>query len=572
MPAKAPAIVAEPALTADALAGMGLDGLLARQTDLLRRRQKVLETRAHLAYQLSRPVWADKVLAGGPGAYAAFVRWAWHILEPGTLLRWNWHMDVVCDAIQRQIEGDPAYRRLLLILPPGTGKSIMLAGCRDPYVWLTQPHLRTIYVSADDGLAMRDSRRARNIIQSPDYQSLLRRACEQHELPVWEFAEDQNEKANFENTLRGFRQCLGMDSKVTGKRGDHLVVDDPLDAKQALRGTAAAIELRMKEVNETIGAVLKSRVNDQDRATITMMMQRLYPSDPAGMAIAAGGWKVIVLPMEYDPDLSKACGGPCAEDPRRVKGEILHPGKFSEKAVAELKEPPPNGLGLVQFQGQYNAAPSTKAAELYDPAWFTIVYHVAPHLFRRELREVIVVCDASFKKTGTSNVCIETWGRKDGRYYLLGETCRKMGYRETREELRRASASWHPSAIVIEDKANGPALIDDLKEELDVPVVPFDPGTASKAEREELYSVPAYSALSVFLPDAVHAPWIGDYVAEHLSGGGMNDRRDTTSMALAYFRRSHRDQGSSIADLLHATTDADDGLVVGQDGGGDDPW
>lgn len=538
---------------------MGLDGLLARQAELLRRRQKVLETRAHLAYQLSRPVWADKVLAGGPGAYAAFVRWAWHILEPGTLLRWNWHMDVVCDAIQRQIEGDPAYRRLLLILPPGTGKSIMLAGCRDPYVWLTEPHRRTIYVSADDSLALRDSRRARNIIKSTDYQALLRQACERHELGEWELANDQNEKANFENTQRGFRQCLGMDSSVIGKRGDDLVIDDPLDAKKALRGTATAIEGRMKEANETIGGVLKSRVNDQETATITMMMQRLYPSDPAGMAIAAGGWKVIVLPMEYDPDLPKACGGPCAEDPRRVKGEILHPGKFSEKAVAELKEPPPNGLGLVQFQGQYNAAPSTKAAELYDPAWFTVVYHVAPHLFRRELKEVIVVCDATFKKTGTSNVCIEAWGRKDGRFYLLHEVCRKMGYRETREELRRLTATWEPVAVVVEDKANGSALVDDLKEELDVPLVPFNPGTASKFEREELYSVPAYAALSVYLPNALHAPWIGDYVAEHLSGGGMNDRRDTTSMALAYFRRSHRDQGSSILSDTSDQGQDDDG-------------
>ena len=517
--------------------------------ELHRRKLELLEKRARLQYLQARPVWARKVLEGGPGAYAAFVRWAWHILEPGTLLRWNWHMDVVCDAIQRQIEGDPAYRRLLLVLPPGTGKSIMLAGCRDPYLWLTQPHRRTIYVSADDGLAMRDSRRARNIIQSPDYQELMRQAAKKHGLEPWELANDQNQKANFENSQRGFRQCLGMDSRVIGKRGDDLVIDDAIDAKEALRGAEDAIERRMEEANSTIGSVLKSRVNDQDKATITLMGQRLYPTDPIGMAIAAGGWKVISLPMEYDPQLGPEHGGPCPEDPRNERGAILHPGKFSPNAIAELKQAPPNGLGAVQFEGQYNGKPSRKSSQLYDAAWFLHVYHIATAQMRRQIQRVAIVCDATFKKEGTSNVAIEVWGKQQGRYYLLHEVCRKMGYRETREELKRLCASWRPSEVVIEDKANGPALVDDLTELLDVPVVAFNPGTKSKTEREELYSVPAFAAGNVWLPSPEHAPWIGDYVAEHLSGGGMNDRRDTTSMAIAWLGRGKKG-GSSLMGLF----------------------
>lgn len=535
---------------------------------LLRRHRELVEQRGRLQYQAARPHWARKVLEGGPGAYAAFVRWAWHILEPGTLLRWNWHMDVVCDAIQRQIEGDPTYRRLLLVLPPGTGKSIMLAGCRDPYLWLTQPHRRTIYVSADDELARRDSRRARNIIQSLEYQALMRTVAEKHGLEPWELADDQNEKANFENSVRGFRQCLGMTSSVIGKRGDDLVIDDAIDAKEALRGAEETIRARMAEASETIGSVLKSRVNDQDRATITMMGQRLHPSDPIGLAIAAGGWKVIVLPMEYDPQLGAEHGGPCAEDQRTVAGAILHPGKFSDRAIAELKEPPPNGLGLVQFEGQYNAKPSQKSSKLYDPAWFANTYHQAPAVMRREMDRVALVCDASFKKTGTSNVALEVWGKRQGRLYLLHEVCRKMGYRETRAEIRRLVGAWTVDEVVVEDKANGSALVDDLgnshedehEPPLGVPVVPFNPGTTSKVEREELYSVPAFAAGNVLLPEPQHAPWVGDYVAEHL-GGTMNDRRDTTSMAIAWLRRGERARESSVLDLfVHSHND---GIIVG---------
>jgi predicted phage terminase large subunit-like protein len=535
---------------------------------LLRRHREVVEQRGRLQYQAARPHWARKVLEGGPGSYAAFVRWAWHILEPGTLLRWNWHMDVVCDAIQRQIEGDPTYRRLLLVLPPGTGKSITLAGCRDPYMWLAQPYRRTIYLSANDGNATRDSRRARNIIQSPEYQELMRAAAEKHGMEPWKLAHDQNETTNFENSQRGFRQCLGMGSDVTGKRGDDLVIDDPMDAKEALLGTPETIERRMKEASDIIGSVLTSRVNDQETASITIMMQRLYPSDPAGMAIAAGGWKVIVLPMEYDPDLPDACGGPCVEDRRRVRGESLHPGKFPEHVIARLKQPPINGLGLVQFEGQYNAKPSQKSSKLYDAAWFANTYHQAPAVMRREMDRVALVCDASFKKTGTSNVALEVWGKRQGRLYLLHEVCRKMGYRETRAEIRRLVGAWSVDEVVVEDKANGSALVDDLgnshedehEPPLGVPVVPFNPGTTSKVEREELYSVPAFAAGNVLLPEPQHAPWVGDYVAEHL-GGTMNDRRDTTSMAIAWLRRGERARESSVLDLFAHSHN--DGLIVG---------
>lgn len=536
---------------------------------LLVQRRRLLEKRGRLQYQLARPHWAEKVLEGGPGAYAAFVRWAWHLLEPGTLLRWSPHMDVVCDAIQRQLEGDPSYRRLLLVLPPGTGKSIMLAGCRDPYLWLTEPHRRTIYVSADDDLARRDSRRARNIIMSPEYQELMRKSARKLGVEPWTLADDQNEKANFENSQRGFRQCLGMDSNVTGKRGDDLVIDDALDAKKALRGDEDAIEKRMEEVNVTIGSVLKSRVNDQDAATITMMGQRLYPTDPIGMAIAGGGWKVIVLPMEYDPHLGPEHGGPCPEDWRTQPGEILHPGKFSPRAIAELKEAPPNGLGAVQFEGQYNAKPSRKSSKLYEEAWFANTYHQAPLSMRREMDRVALVGDLTFEKTGTSNVALQVWGKRQGRLYLLHEVCRKMGYRETRSEVRRLVAAWNPDELVVENKANGPALLDDLgganEDEglppLGIPVVPFSPGTKSKTEREEINSVPAFAAGNVLLPDAVHAPWIGDYVKEHLSGGGMNDRRDTTSMAIAWLRRGEMARKPSLLDFVSESSDGP-GIIV----------
>ena len=513
--------------------------LLDRKLTLLRQRRELAEAKARVLYERSRPLLARKALDGD---YAAFVQWAWQILEPGTLLRWGPHLDVLCTALQRQMEGDPHYRKLLIVLPPGTGKSIVLAACRDPFQWLFKPHKRTLYISADKDLASRDSRRARDILQSEEYQELLRQAHAMHGTPAWGFKADQNEKKNFENTENGFRWCLGMGDKVTGKRGDDMVIDDPLDAKEALRGTQERIARKMKESNETLGQVLKSRVNDQRKATFTLLMQRLDPDDPAGKAIASGDWKCIVLPMEYDPDLPAECGGPCAEDWRTEPGEVLFPALFPQSVRDELKSPPPNGLGEAQYQGQYNAKPSRKESGKYDPEWFTQVYDLDPRAMAKQLDEVAICCDATFKKTGTSYVCIEVWGRKTGphRYYLLHEVRAKMGYAETREALKRLAEAWPATVMVIEDKANGSALIDELSNDLPIPVVPWNPHM-SKEEREEVYARPALMARSVWLPSARYAKWIQDYIDEFVDMTSANDRRDTTSQMFAYWTQQPRE-------------------------------
>lgn len=529
--------------------------LLDRKLTLLRKRREIAEAKAQALYERERPLLAQKAIEGD---YAAFVKWAWKILEPGTLLRWGPHLDVLCTALQRQMEGDPRYRKLLIVLPPGTGKSIVLAACRDPFQWLFRPHKRTLYVSADGDLASRDSRRARDILQSEDYQALLQMAHQRHGTPAWEFKADQNEKRNFENTENGFRWCLGMGDKVTGKRGDDLVVDDPLDAKDALKGTPERIARKMKEANSTLGQVLKSRVNDQRKATFTLLMQRLDPDDPAGKYIASGDWKCIVLPMEYDPELPPECGGPCPEDWRTEPGEVLFPALFPKAVLDELKSPPPNGLGAAQFNGQYNGKPSRKESGKYDPEWFNQVFDLDPQEMAKQLDEVAISCDATFKKTGSSYVCIQVWGRKTGphRYYLLHEVRAKMGYAETREGLKRLVEGWPATVVVIEDKANGPALISELNEAMAIPVVAWNP-QGTKEEREEVYARPAFMAGSVWLPDASYCPWIGDYVDEFVDMTAANDRRDTTSQIIAYWTQAPRQAEGGFLTWFERSKEAD---------------
>jgi len=55
-------------------------------------------------------------------SYADFVKYFWPIIEPGTKLVWNWHLDSVCQHLQEVTEGK--LRQLVIEIPPGTAKAL----------------------------------------------------------------------------------------------------------------------------------------------------------------------------------------------------------------------------------------------------------------------------------------------------------------------------------------------------------------------------------------------------------------------------------------------------------------
>jgi hypothetical protein len=205
-----------------------------------------------------------------PGAFEAFVKLVWSIVEPASL-EWAPYMGVVCHALHRQMLGDPAYRKLLLMLPPGYAKSLLTSVLAPAYEWIFAPHRRKLFFTANDDLSARDSRKTRNLITSDVYRALLAEICRRDgRREPWTLAYDQNEKRNFENSDRGFRQCLTLKTGVTGKRGDDLVVDDPVDAKAMIFGGPEAINHRCMEAGQIIDQALETRVNDRRTARRTI--------------------------------------------------------------------------------------------------------------------------------------------------------------------------------------------------------------------------------------------------------------------------------------------------------------
>ncbi len=478
---------------------------------------------------------------------AHFLRQAWPIIEPGTPLEWNWHLDVVCDALDEQIAGNPEYRKLLICQPPGTMKSILVSVAAPGRRWLWEPEYRGLFLANDDDLVIRDSRRTRDLIMSEWYQGLLRYMEEEYGRPRWGLARDQNQKANFENTRRGFRQCRSIEAKITGKRGKGLALDDLLDAKDVVNGSIEQVNQRVAEVNRIVEKVLPSRVNRLATAPWTLIMQRLHVDDPAARAMAetdAHGkrdWHVINLQMEFEP------GNPLnhPRDPRTKPGELLFPGLFPEDELAKLRKK----LGAQHYSAQYQQHPTLLAGGRIQRAWFEQVgtamprngrYALAPHLMAVQMDEVFGTVDAAVKAKASNDWhVIQVWGRKGRQYYLLDSWRQRVEYPAFEDAFDMMVKRW-PMAKgwLVEDKANGATLLQ--RRRATVRVIDFDPSRdtpgndASKPARAKYVEIVA-EAGGFLLPLAEHAPWVQEWIEEvvgFLAGAANDDQMDATSQLI----------------------------------------
>ena len=451
------------------------------------------------------------------GALAAFVRLMWREVEPSRL-QWAPYMDTVCDALHRQMLGEFAYQNLIIQLPPGFAKSLLVSVMAPAFEWLINPTRRKLFFSAGDSVNIRDSRRCRTLMQSRAYKRLLLEVCQAGGREPWTFARDQNQKANFETSQGGFRQVLTIKSGVTGLRGDDIVVDDPIDAKEVINGTMEAISRRLKEVNTTYDQVISSRLNnDPDRPSRrTIVMQRLATNDLAGHAARSAfeDWRVVCLPMRYEkdhPDVYEL-------DPRTVDGEILHPGRYTEAKADRMAAQ----LGS-QAAAQLQMRPVPKEGGMVKRAWINRWTGGTPEEAALGCAELIAAVDPA-SKAGDDNdfYSFQLWGRittEPERMRLIHREAKRMTYPEFVVWMARIGAQWapimrlRPSCWLVEETANGlPWIQDQGRTFMGIPLVGFLPSRdfdgpdKSKAARFLRFQRAAEAGM-VEVPDDQIAPW-----------------------------------------------------------------
>jgi len=143
---------------------------------------------------------------------AKFSQRAWRVLEPAAELKWGWALDAICQHLEAVTDG--RINRLLMNVPPGSMKSLLTGVIWPAWEWGPRgmPWKRYVGTAHEEQLAIRDSRRCRDLIKSEWYQELW---------PI-DLLADLDGKREFGNTKKGIRQARSFTS-MTGVRGDCLL-------------------------------------------------------------------------------------------------------------------------------------------------------------------------------------------------------------------------------------------------------------------------------------------------------------------------------------------------------------
>lgn len=485
--------------------------------------------------------------------FRRFLRAAWRIVEPRPLVH-GWHMDAIAEHLGAVSAGQ--VRNLLVMVPPRTSKSLECSVLWPAWEWASNPGLRFLTASHEDGLATHLSGLSRKLVESPWYQERWGPGSHaaQRGHPFVQLSADTNAKGKYDTTAGGGREALGVRAGVTGKGGDRLLVDDPHDASR-VEGQADRDYVR-----DWWDGTFFNRANDARTVARVVIMQRVHAGDLAGHLLEQGGWEVLMLPLRFDP--ARRCVTSLGVvDKRTTEGELLNPERMGETEARELERT----MGPTKAAAQLQQAPEEGAGGVFQREWMALRWRLpetpAP-ADRRTIvlpsrRDFVVGClsvDCTFKKTeGSDRVGIGIWGisRTDfRRRWLLYRRADRMSFWDTVEALRElhADPKWKGllQATLIEDAANGQAVIETLQRIDGIPGVLAVKPLGGKRARAAAVQ-PQFAAGDVVVADLLEDPTVGRYVSE-VAGftgeeGRPDDEVDQTSQALLHLA----DLGATLA-------------------------
>jgi predicted phage terminase large subunit-like protein len=489
---------------------------------------------------------------------AEFVSAAWDTVEPSTPLRWNWHIDFLCYHVEAVLRGPPSaavipslcpytgrpwawVQNLLINIPPGTAKSLIVSVFAWAWLWLWKPSAKGIYASANDTVSNRDSMRCRNLIESDWYQKTFR--------PPWKLSDDQNAKTLFATTAGGYRRATTTERKVTGERADHLFIDDPHDANDLSKAAIGA-------VTSWYSDAFANRLAQPETSTRLCIMQRLHEADLSAVLLEQG-WAHVCLPMEYEKE------GPGSgatflgvKDPRTKEGELLMPSRFSLDVLYGKDGGPANvlggeakRLGSAGYAGQMQQRPVSAAGNRFKREWWRFYtrdgkQHPRPKgctqappvllPINAHFEEILGSWDCAFKDTDGSDFVVGiVVGRIGADKYVLARRRERLSFSETAKAVVQQRVDWPDMyEIVIEDKANGTAVLESLSSIISG-LVPVEPKGGKEARAAAVE--PQVEAGNVYLPEG--AEWLDEWVDEFASfpRGRHDDQVDALTQALIKF-------------------------------------
>lgn len=285
-----------------------------------------------------------------------FVRLAWPHIESAEYVD-NWHVGAICEHLEAVTSGQ--IKRLLINIPPGCSKSLLVSVFWPTWEWAINPSIRWFYASYDQKLSTRDSVKCKSLLQSRWFTSLWPNKVL--------IKPSQDQKTYYETMAGGYRLATSVGGHGTGEHPDRIIVDDPHNVKQA------ESDLERQNVIDWWDLTMTSRGVSRDARRV-IIMQRLNKDDLSGHVLSRKDYVLICLPMRFESNRMGIT--PLGwTDPRTEEGELLAKKQFTEERVVDLEK----NLGPYGIAGQLQQRPAPRGGGMFKQEWFNRRVRASPY-------------------------------------------------------------------------------------------------------------------------------------------------------------------------------------------------
>ena len=395
-------------------------------------------------------------------------------------------------------------KRLIINMPPRHTKSEFASNLLPAWMVGKKPDLKIIQTTHTTELAIRFGRKAKTLIDSPEYQQIFKTRLR----------EDSQAAGKWETEQGGEYYAAGVGSAITGRGADLLIIDDPHSEQDALN--AAALE----KAYEWYTSGPRQRL--QPGGAIVVVMTRWSTKDLTGALlksqkeIKSDKWEVVEFPAIMP------------------SGEPVWPQYWKLDELEGVKA----SLSVPKWNAQWMQDPTSEEGSIIKRDWWKVWEKddIPP------LKHVIQSYDTAFLKKETADYsAITTWGvfypNDDSGPNLILLDALKDRYEFP--ELRRVALEqyqyWKPETVVIESKASGLPLTYELRK-MGIPVVNFSPSKGQDKHARVNAVAPLFESGVIWAPEEKYAEEVIEECAA-FPYGDHDDLVDSTTQAVMRFRQ-----------------------------------
>ncbi len=465
--------------------------------------------------------------------FFCFLERSFYELNPTKEFKDNWHLHVLAHKLEQVRLGTT--KRLIVNVAPRSLKSHCTQVAFVASLLGHDPSAQIICASYAQDLSNKHASDCRILMTSRMYKSTFRTRLSSTRPALNELV----------TTRQGFRLATSVGGVLTGRGADYLIIDDPSKPEEAIS------DVERKRVNDWFDHTVLSRLNDKQEGRIVIIMQRLHEDDLVGHLMKQGGWELLRFPAIAEEDetytIPDGFGGSTTFS--RCKGEALHPERESLEILEVLK----NSMGSYYFAAQYQQSPAPLEGGIVKRSWFKTY---SPLTRPASFNCVVQSWDTANKATEISNYSVcTTWGRIGKSLYLLHVLRQRLDYPTLKRTVVEHARLWGASTVLIEDKASGTQLIQELLHERMHSVKRYEPKPGFDKVQRMFACSNMFENGFVYLPEK--AEWLAEYIHELLvfPNGKYDDQVDSTSQTLDWLKQTYLQNNEvriyDLFDVLH---------------------